>query len=578
MIYVLFLSRARLDRRTQWMTKNLGALLPRRLSESPFAIFSVYLLGAFVVQIVVFGAALFGLLRVTDALTTLGAAFAFLLAAAVGVGVTTVSRTVVPQGEQRLLMAPIADRRAHLLAFAGAELLSFLESVLVMPVVVGVAASAVLRDEVSLPELWSAILLVVLAGPPLAYVINRSLGVLRVRRVSKGLGATSVVWYAVVSATTFVAGWLAARIFVPWLDAFPRQLEQSNRWVLSLSDYASEGLRFLLPLLTHTASPSGALARAALGEAGGLLTGALWLSATATAAVLLWPGSGGWYRSDWRSGWQSWERKDLLDLAEIFYLKLAGLFYRGNVLLEVQVHNLCRRREWAAANVFDLAGGAFNWFPVGLALGAAHIVSEPSAAAGVFAILIGAFQGAENARGPFVFFRGALALDAEGRQAGLYRAAGVSILELYRAKLGLGRLISIPPLLLSLIFIAVLGGLPLGAWLILFATAASAWVVALHGELLPSLVSPHFDWDHPDEIEDYYERDRLADWSSKLSGALFVVELALMGLLLSGRFPYGSFVFVASGLMSAIAVSVTVVATSLSRRVAQFNDRADFVA
>ena len=574
-IYALYLSRVQLDRKTQWITSKLNAFLPRRLGENSLAILSLYLLGILVLETAVFTIALFGLLKVIDPLTTLAATFAFLLAIAFSVGTNTVGRTVIPQGEHWLLLTPVPDRHLHLLTFTGTGLLSLIENVLITPIVVGVSASVVLQDEVSLVGLWSATVLVMSAGPMLAYVVDRSLGFFRVRRVSRGLRATSLAWYGIVSSAIFIAGWLAARVSVPWLHAFPGRVEQSNQWVLSFPDYASNGLHFLVPLLAHEISPSGALARVALGEADSMLVVAIWVTIIVAGVVFLWPGSGGWYRSDWRGGWQEWKRKDLFDFAEAFYLRVSGLFYGENVLLGVQVRNLCRRREWAAANVFDLVGGAFNWFPVGLALGAAPIVSKSPTAAAVFAIFCGAFQGAENARGPFVFFRGALALDAEGRQAGMYRASGVSIWHLYRAKIRLGRLISVPPLLVSLILIAILGGIPPSAWLILFATATAAWTVALHAELLPSLISPHFDWDHPDDIEEYYERDKLADWSSKLSGGLFIVELALVGLLLSGKPSYGVLVFMASGLLITIAVSVTIVVSCIGQRVARFNDRTD---
>ncbi len=584
-IYVFFAARSRWERRSEWTLRVLERYLPGRLKSHSLLFFGVWQLARFVVGTTAFGVAIFGLTYLMSDPDVLSLMFAFLLLAGAAVGLSTVQRTVIPPDQERLMAAPISDRRAYSLAFLGAAALNLSENTVVLPLVSGIAASVIFGSlgVVSVPALWIAVVLAALAGPPAAIIIDRLFGALRVRRVRKGVRSASVAGYILASAVVFVLGWLAARILVAWLSDFPAEQSLTNRWLLSLPEYVSDALSPLGPsslyaLLTHAFSPFGALTRGALGSTAGLLTATLWVATLTAIAATLWIRSGGWYRTEWRGGWQHWRKGDLFDLAERFYVGLNRLFLRRDPLLEVQVRNLCRRREWVATNAFDLLGGASNWISVGLAFGAAPALRESPTAAAIFALVIGTWEATENSRGPFVDFKESLVVDAEGHRAGLYRAAGVSIFDLYRAKLRTGRLIATPPLLVVLVLVAVLGGLSPAMCALLASAGLAGWVVGAYVELLPSLMSPHFRWDHPDELGDYYEQEWLSEVALKGLVAVYLVILVLVTLLVSGKIRPEAFPWLASAVMLSFAVSAGVVLDRLGRRVAKVADRMDFPA
>ena len=584
-VYAYLVARGRWERRSEWVIGALQRYLPGRLKERSKLFFGVWQASRLVVATGLFGAAIFGLTRLTDTPDVLSLMFGLLLLAGAGTGLATVRRTIAPPDHERLLMAPISDRRAYSLVFVGNGAFGLVENSLLLPLVSGVAASAVFGavGGVAFVQLWIAVILAALTGLFAAVIVDRSVGFFRVRRVRRGARGASAVGYALASVVLLGCGWLAGRTVVPWLHAFPRGSGPIDDWWSSFPGYASDAFWFadLTPLhaaLTHPMFPVGALTRGALGDAAGLLTAALWLVGLTAVAGGLWVRSGGWYRTEWRSGWQYWERGDLFDLAERLYTNLARIFYRGDPLVETQVRNLCRRREWVAANAFDLLGSSLSWISVGLALGAAPILGDSLAAAAVFALLVGTWEATESTRGPFVFFKESLVVDAEGRRAGLYRAAGVSVLGLYRAKLKTGRLVATPPLVVILLMVAAFGGLPPETWGLLASAGLVGWIVGGHVELLPGLVSPHFRWDHPDELGEYYEQERLSSIAPRALGVVYIAELALIALFLSGNVPPQVFPWLATGVMLAFALVADVSLDRLSRQAAKVADAMDFSA
>lgn len=584
-VYAFFAARSRWERRSEWTLRVLERYLPGRLKSRSLLFFGIWQLARFAVGTTAFGAAVLGLTFLMGDSDVLSLMFAFLIFAGAAVGLSTVQRTVIPPDQERLMAAPITDRRAYSLAFLGASALNFLENTVMLPLVAGIAASVVFGSlgVVSVPALWVAIVLAALAGPPAAIIIDRLFGALRVRRVRKGVRSTSLAGYLLASAVVFGLGWLAARVLAAWLSEFPAKQSLTNRWLLSFPEYVSGALSppgpgSLYALLTHANSPFGALTRGALGSTAGLLTALLWVAALTAIAAILWLRSGRWYRTEWRSGWQYWRKGDTFDLAERLYLGLNRLVFRRDPLLEVQVRNLCRRREWVSANAFDLLGGASNWISVGLAFGSAPALRESPTAAAIFALVIGTWEATENSRGPFVDFKESLVVDAEGRRAAIYRSAGVSLFDLYRAKLRTGRLMATPPLLVILVLVAVLGGLSPATWALLASAGLAGWVVGAHVELLPSLMSPHFKWDHPDELGDHYEQEWLSGVALKGLVAVYLVELVLIVLLVNGKVRPEIFPWVASAVMLSVAVSAGVVLDRLSRRVAKVADGMDFPA
>jgi hypothetical protein len=136
---------------------------------------------------------------------------------------------------------------------------------------------------------------------------------------------------------------------------------------------------------------------------------------------------------------------------------------------------------------------------------------------------------------PFEAFRASLSLDAEGRRAGLYRAAGVGALDLYEAKLRAGRLVGGVPLFALFGFIAVLDDLSPAACALLAAVGVASWEIWPRVELLPGLASPHFAHEHPDELGTHHEQQELSGLAEGAGGAVSLLGLALLALLLGAR-------------------------------------------
>lgn len=583
--YVLLLARGRLERQSEFVLRVLEKFLPGWLKVHPLLVLGLCKLGRYTVETALLVAALSGLLLLSSPLATLSLMFTVLLAAAASVGLTTANRTIVPVDEERLTTAPISDRQAYSLAFLSAGLVQIVDNIVILPTVAGMAASIVLGTDVLLPALWSAVLLVVLLGFALALVVNRVVGALRVRRVQRGARGTAILAYVFFSVVAFLAGVIMARMIVPWVSSVPvwnvpdagesSLLNSIASWSISLPGHVLEALSPAGPILSHAASPTGALASGAMGGIGGMCLAALYTATFICVASMLWSHGGTWYRSEWHHEWQRWNRSDLFNLAESFYLAIVRTVCPKDTFSAVQVRNLCRRREWTMASASDLFGGSLKWIGVGFAFGAAPSLQGSVVAPAIFALMIGWWSASEVSRGPFLAFQESLALDAEGRSIGLYRAAGVSTLKLYRAKLRISRIMGGLPLAATLVLIAICASLPYQTWVLLGAAGLAGWVVLPHAELLPSLISPHFSWDHPDELGDFSEQVELASVTRRAPLIAIAIQLVLVALLIKGWVSQESFPWVAAGVMSLTAVSAEAALRFLSARAAKIADAMD---
>lgn len=587
--YVALIVRSRIESRAEWVLKVLGKYLPSPLDERPLLLLCLWQLGKYFIEVVVFGAALFGLLQVSSVNITLSLMFASLLVFAIAVGVSTVKRTIIPADQEYLMVAPTSERFAYTLAFASSGILRLLDEVVILPVVCGIAATIVLGDVVFLPALWFAIFLTIMMGLSLSVVADRCIGSLKIRRAQQGARSASIVAYVFFSAIAFGVGGLISRVLIPWLSNAPWSTmlnpaalllrpELVARWASSLQRYVVDTFSFIGPAVAHSGSPAGLLARAAVGNLDDAVLSTIITSATIGVAALLWLRSGQWYRIEWQSGWQNWRRRDLFNIAEAAFLTVTKIFYPRDSFIPVQLHNLCRRREWVVASVADLFGGSLNWIWVGVAFGAAPFLADSPGAAAIFALLVGERTASESARGPFVDFKESLVLDAEGRQAGLYRVAGTSVLELYCAKLRTGRIISSLSLLVTLILIAIIAELPIGSWVLLFSAGFTAWVVFPHIELLPGLASPHFDWDHPEELDHYFEQSSISNIAGRMAIVITAVQFLLIVPFANGWVSTGMFSWLASLAMILVALIFERISQLFSRKLAHSTDLRDFTA
>ena len=589
--YPFLATRSRLERRSEWAVRLISRLLPGRLGERAFFVFCSVKLTTFLVEVAVFAAATFVLLKLTSPQIVLSLLFAFLLTIGGLVGLTTSRWTTLPFDRERLLAAPVSDRKAHSLTFLSAGSLGLLDSAVVSPLVVGITASIFFAQAPFL-MLWTVIVLTALASISLAYILDRVSGTLQVLRTQRGVRGPSLFAYAFSAAVAFVVGTLIAKATVPWLTSvsWDRVLsidELSNpNDSLSLlpsfldglsSLFFSSALPFAEGVLTHPANPAGLLARATLGDQLSLLLATTLTAAVVLAAVAVSRGSGWWYRSDWLSGWQNWKKGDLFDLAEGVYLKAARTLRGEDALLETQIRNLCQRREWVVATVADLVGGGSVWVWVGVAFGAAPALQSSPHAAAVFALLVGRVVGGDYGS-LALYFRESLALDAEGRRIRLYRAAGMPVFRLFSTKLLLSRIVGVLPLLVALTTIILVAGLSVLASVLLLTAGVSALLLESRVMLLPGLISPHFDWDHPSEMADYMEQQ----WATKKFGGLetyvFALQAGLLAVLLVKDYVEPTTFMWAA--LSSIVLTTAVFETVLnraSRKWANFIDTKDLV-
>ena len=577
LLYGYLMSRARLERRSERVLRLLERVLPARFGGRPLLVVAACALGWYVAATAALGAALFGLLRLASPVIALSLLFASLLAIAASCGLSTAGRTISPPDKERLLMAPLSERRAYCLALGGGDPLRLLKNLLVVPVVSGFAASVSLAGKVSLPALWVALALVASSGCALAVVVDRLVGAAWVRRASRGARGGSLAAYGLSSALACATGSLASHILLSWLSKVAGGSSHAGsplRQASSLPEHALDEISPLLRVLAHPASPVGAAARwAAEGSGTGLALAALWAGATVLAAAFLAAGGGRWYREGLRDGRHEGTGGDLLDLAETCYAGLGRILYRGDRLVEVQLRNLCRRRETTAAGPFHLVGGPLLWLWVGLAWGAAPALGSSDAAAGVFVLLVGGWAAATTVRTPFEAFRASLSVDAEGRGMGLYRMAGIGALDLYVAKLRAGRLIAGVPLCGLLTLVAVVADLSLAECVLLGAVGLASWEVWPRVELLPGLASPHFVHEHPDEVGTHREQQRLSELAEDAGGAISLRGLVV--LLTGGLVTPGSPAWTAAPVLLAAAVGLGAILRLLDRRAARLAEGVD---
>lgn len=591
--YTALVTRTLVERRSAWLLLMLGPYLPAPFVRSKALLFVAFQVVLSLVGFAVLGCVFVGVLRVAAPQLVLGAAFGVLLASGVVVGTITAERTLAPPDAERLLVAPISDRRAHALAFWGAGALSLVNNLIAPSLVVGVSALAVLGAGLWLPGLSAAVFLSLCYGLALALVSDTMLVRLRVRRTARGSRGASVLACLLWVPAALACGATAAGAILPWLATAPwRTLFGADSatvaadlggWLASLPGHLAGALEGVLNplawLAAHPASPTGSLAALALGDPRAVPVCAGWAAALGLAVALSGPGSGGWYRTDWRTtfGDASGRRRpgDLFEAAEVLYVWIAGLVRPGDPLVQTQIKSLCRRREWASGGAMSLFGGPLVWLWFGFAVGAAPYVEGPFAMA-LFALFVGERAASEVARGAFDDFKETLALDAEGRLTGPYRISGTGSFALYRAKLWAGRIVCGPAVAATLGMIALAAGLGWREGLLLVCAGLCGAVTLGHLEMMPGLLSPHLDWDHPSELRDYYEQKKIRGAADQLSSVLLVAEVALTLAALGGWIPAQVFAPVASAAMLLIAACVELSMGRIARNVTRcFADRMD---
>lgn len=538
-------------------------------------------LGWYVAETVLSYVALLGLFRLVEPAIALGLASCFLLLVAASVGFSTVGRTVLPADRERLLLAPMSDRQTYLLSFFGNHVLDLFERLLLLPAVFGVAASAMLDRDVSLPALWGALVLVATMGCALSLVVNRLTGALWVRRMRRGARFGSVMSYVLLSAAIFGIGAFLPGALAPWLSETPLGPGtfvpgRIFGWISSLPTHVADAAVPFEPLVGHPASPVGSLTRAAVeGDPSGFAIGAAWTVVAVAAAVSCSTG-GTWYRTGWSEGRNE---GDLFGFAEAVYLGLARVFFSGDGLVGVQLRNLCRQRQRDASGPMSLFGGPLVWGWAGLASGVAPFLRDRVEVATIFVFVAGAWISLEHLRVAFAKYQGSLALEAEGRQVALYRAAGRGMFDLYRAKLRSSRLVGGLPLFAALSLVALLAELPLSLCVLLAAVGGTWFVAWPYVELLPGLLSPHFEWEHPDELGSGFDQEGLRGVIEvAVVGTFSTVSLALVALSLGGWIPPGSYAWMASGVLFLTLVIVETALGAFSRRAARLADRTDLPA
>lgn len=554
----------------------VGSLLPATISCT---------LGWYVAETALSYVALFGLLELVEPATALGLAFCFLLLVAASVGFSAIGRTVLPADRERLLLAPMSDRQTYLLAFFGNHALDLFERLLLLPAVFGIAASVVLGRAVALPALWGALVLVATMGCALSLVVNRLTGASWVRRVRRGAGAGTVASYLLLSAATFGVGAFLSAALAPWLSKTPIGPAELDRgrvfgWISSLPAHVADAAAPFEPVVGHPASPVGALARAAVdGSASGFAIGAAWTVVAVTAAAVSCSTGGTWYRTGWSGERREQNGGDLFGLAEAVYLGLARVLFRDDVLVGVQLRNLCRQRRRDASGPMSLFGGPLVWGWAGLAWGAAPFLRDRVEVATIFVFVAGGWISLEHLKVSFAKYQGSLALEAEGRQVALYRAAGRGMFDLHRAKLRVSRLVGGVPLFAALALVALLADLPLSLCALLAAVGGTWFVAWPYVELLPGLLNPHFEWEHPDDLGSNFGQEGLHGViEGAVVGALSTVFLALVALLLGGWIPPDGYAWMASGVLVLTLAATEVSLGALSRRAARLADRTDLPA
>lgn len=176
---------------------------------------------------------------------------------------------------------------------------------------------------------------------------------------------------------------------------------------------------------------------------------------------------------------------------------------------------------------------------------------------------------------PFEAFRASLSMDAEGRRAEIYRAAGMSMLDLYRAKLRAGRLVGGASLALIFVPVASLAGPSVASCALLAAVGSASWALWPHANLMPGLASPHLDYGHQDELGTHYEQRALAGLAEGVASIPSVIGLVLLVLFLVGWIPSGPFSWLAAPAVVLTAILVDRALHLLGRQAASRADGMD---
>lgn len=212
--------------------------------------------------------------------------------------------------------------------------------------------------------------------------------------------------------------------------------------------------------------------------------------------------SGMWLRKNWDL---SFIGKDWLEYIFTFY----SFFVKSPILLS-QLRIFLNSREQLRNNYSYFFLHPINFIFVGIAIAFKHSDINSSFATLLFSyMIINTFS--KDSFSQIDLFPGILRFDSEKYAINIYRLSGVSVLNLYKAKVNLQRILGLPELIImGMIYYIIFNP---SYYIIIFGISLILYniIITPHLNTLSSYVFPHFKYQHFSELEEFVEDSLFVD-------------------------------------------------------------------
>ncbi|WP_071460906.1 hypothetical protein [Bacillus massilinigeriensis] len=447
--------------------------------------------------------------------------FFFIFINAIISGFTLIKYVISPVEETLLSLSPLSNRQIYFFTWISNYTINILPNYIYI-----ILTFFVINKGGTLLS-WGIFILYLLFANICSFILTIIGAYISINRITKGFRFSTFIinlfWGSLILAVSY---WISKSV-IYWMINKPNLLSLGE-WK-GLITVAVKYFKELLIYKEQFSTPDVIFSRILTNHPFSYMSMAIWVSILVILLGWCITKAGFWYRTSWKHKLRT--QRDWLDILEIAFSK----FIRSTVE-EIQIKNLFRNREQLSQNISFFFFHYTNYMFIGMALGFAALIEFNGNP--MFRLIGLTFLFNSVSRDSFesgnTLFPGIFNFDADGKSVLLYRLSGVTLEKLYDAKVKLQRIFGVPEFMLM--FIVFFFILDMNFVELLYVSSICILNIVCIPELkmLPSYMSPHLDFQHYTEIEEYTEREAWGDTveSKLVQFLMFIVFLPPIGLLL----------------------------------------------
>lgn len=349
-------------------------------------------------------------------------------------------------------------------------------------------------------EGWVVLILYILTCILCSYLCTLLGSIISVNRIKKGFNFSVFLFNFFIGLLILSTSWWVSKSMLSWFSLKPNIIKLTE-WK-KLPSIFVEHLRTLLDLKEQFINFDVIVAKYILDQSLSiyfLITlGLIFVFGGLVAKTY----AGYWYRTEWRSITRN--KKDWLDKIHFIFLKV-----KKNQLEETQINFLFNNREQLSQNISYFFFHYTNYMFIGISIAVSSLTNfEDNFFLRVIGIIfIFNAISRDSFESGSTLFPGIFNFDADGKSLYMYRLSGTDFKKLYNVKIKIQRLFGLPEFIIMFTICSLIFNLSYIELIFAMVISLVNFMGIPHLKILPSFGSPHTDFQHYTEIEEFEERE-----------------------------------------------------------------------